>query len=134
MARLPTEYREFAEKIGEILRKKPKKGYFENMLESSEPEPLDPLEQVSSSIIGGDKQGAIRILEQAQSDPAKKAQLQYLDEADSLLRDLLADLHNLPERETPASSNSQAQSLTLPIIGMAIVLIVAATSITYFIL
>ncbi len=133
MPLLPKEYSEFSDKITEILRRKPKKGYFENMVESGGHEPLDPLEEISSIIHIGHKNQAIQTLESALHDENKRELLPYVDDLEAKLQELIEELQALPDidpTQVKASKGSQIQS----IIAVSMVLTVVVTILLFSLL
>lgn len=133
MHSLPKEYRELLERFAIILHSKPKRGYFESIVESGKPDPLDPIEEASMALGVGKKTAALNILENAHQDPEKKSLLNYIDELESVLEDLIESIKSLPEPESkPIPSSSSSSRKTSSFIIVVAILFVAAVLIYYF--
>ncbi len=133
MPRLPKEYLEFSDKITEILRHKPKKGYVESVMESGQPEPLDPIEEVSSVMASGNKEAAIRILENALQDETKRELLAYLDDLDNFLTELIDELRALPNKDAIPDTEPETKSSMLPVIAIGLALLIGIIAVVFYV-
>lgn len=133
MLSLPKEYRELSEKFANILRSKPKRGYLESIVQSGQPDPLDPIEEASMAVSSGKKESAINILESARQSDEKRILLDYIEELDNLLDELIASINALPEPETKQVTESTSGNNRIIIITVVVITAVAAAVVYNFI-